>query len=151
MAEFALPRSLLLEGRVANRVQAEQTKLKRHFPQFRLVLGHPERVFRGTLTTFANYSYHIDIVLPVSYPHAIPVIRAVGWVPFPNPHTYSNSELCVMKPDQWRSFMTVAFLVAKVAIWLNKYEIYLDKKVWPGNEQHDHSILYNARKWWYEL
>jgi hypothetical protein len=43
--------------------------------------------------------------------------------------------------------MSVAFLVAKSALWLNKYEIFLDKAIWPGAEQHQHGPVYRFRKW----
>jgi ubiquitin-protein ligase len=136
------------------RFAEERQRLSTYFRRFSLSREYGDgnwAVASGRLTTFVERSYQIRIDLPRGYPHACPVIAPIGWQPIKNPHLYQDGTICVMMPAQWTSFMTCAFMVAKTAIWLNKYEIWLDKRIWPGNEQHSHGVFYGLRKMWHGL
>ncbi|WP_290054349.1 hypothetical protein [Amycolatopsis solani] len=149
---FQVTRSLLVASE-GDRLAAERAILLQHFPQFTIV-GNGKHgrfaVATGTLRTFAGKSYGIKVVAESSYPHVLPDVEPSGWVPTSNPHMIGKS-LCVMRSNQWQSYMSLAFLVAKSALWLNKYEVFLIRRIWPGPEQHRHGTVYNVRKWWHDL
>lgn len=134
--EFVVPRKLLIEGgSMSRRLYDEQQKLAENFRQFSFVRDrHGEVYVTGALRTNAGKVYQIKIELPSDYPHSIPSISPVGWKA-KCPHIYTAGNLCIMRPDQWRPIFSLAFVVAKTAIWLNKYDVYRKKGYWPGNEQ----------------
>jgi len=151
--DFQVTRSLLVGSTSGGRLAAERKILADHFPQFTLAESAAAGVYAvatGKLSTFAGRSYRLRITLPSAYPHALPKINPDGWTPRHNPHVIGGG-LCVMRSSQWNSFMSVAFVVAKSALWLNKYEVFLDKGIWPGPEQHFHGPVYNLKKWWHDL
>lgn len=146
--------SALLVGPTPHGRFAEERRiLGSYFGGFTLreTSGDISGVATGRLKTFTEQSYALRVELPQNYPDSIPRIIPDGWTPQHNPHIYTDDTICVMKSSQWQPFMSVAFLVAKSAIWLNKYEIYLDRAIWPGAEQHTHGLIYNARKIWHGL
>ena len=119
----------------SNRLYAEQEKLRTYFPQFAFARSADGNLFvRGTLRTNSGQSYPIRVVLSSDYPHGIPCIYPDGW-DSACPHIYRAGNLCIMRPDQWRAFYSIAFAVAKTAIWLNKFEVFKARGYWPGNEQ----------------
>jgi ubiquitin-protein ligase len=134
--EFVVPRKLLIEdGSMSKRLYTEQQKLAENFRQFSFVRDRRGEVnVTGALRTNAGKVYEVKIELPPDYPHSIPFIIPVGWKA-KCPHVYTAGNLCIMRPDQWRPIFSLAFVVAKTAIWLNKYDVYHKKGYWPGNEQ----------------
>jgi ubiquitin-protein ligase len=152
--DFRITRGLLAGADGAGgRLATEKRILADHFPQFTLSERDSADAFAvatGSLETFTGKSYRLRIVLAKSFPHSLPTIQPSGWVPRTNPHLIRGG-LCVMTSSQWTSFMSTAFIVAKSALWLNKYEVFLDRGIWPGPEQHSHGPIYNVRKRWHEL
>ncbi|MEV4806316.1 hypothetical protein AB0K18_40510 [Nonomuraea sp. NPDC049421] len=151
--DYKVTRSLLLSGapaRKQERLAEEARVLDEHFPSWRLYWKDEQNTMGiavGTLQVdFAGHEYGLQIILPSTYPHALPEILPHGWIPSPNPHLIGDG-LCVMRSNQWHSYMTIAFLVAKTALWLNKYEIYINRGIWPGAEQHPHGLIYRTKKW----
>lgn len=138
MAEIAAAQELKLTATEmqSNRWYYEREKL-RLFPAFAL-LGVNGRVtaVEGAIDTQYNNTYGIRIVLD-NYPYALPKVFPKGWAVDPAvTHRYADGSLCIMKSDQWRQYFTVAFVVAKTAIWLGKYEIWKrNRHVWPGLQQ----------------
>jgi ubiquitin-protein ligase len=134
--EYVVPRKLLIEdGNRSRRLYNEQQKLAENFRQFSFLRDRDGGVYVvGALRTNKGRVYQIKIVLPADYPHSIPVIIPVGWKADCE-HVYKAGNLCIMRPDQWRPIFSLAFVVAKVALWLNKYDVYRAKGYWPGNEQ----------------
>ena len=125
------------EERRQDRWAVEQAKLRRYFPSFHLVRNDTGRVCAcvGFLTPRTT-RYGVRVEIPRGYPYEMPALHAAGWSPATGtPHRYSDGNLCVMKPDQWSANYTLAFFVAKAALWLNKYEVWLDTGKWPGNDQ----------------
>ncbi len=123
-----------------NRMRLEQEKITAHFPNWRLVASGGKVVAAvGTLKPRPGGStYRIRIDLPEGYPYELPAVHADGWTPRPDsPHRLGEKKLCVLRHDQWTSTLTIAFLIAKAAIWLAKYEVWCQTSRWPGNEQ-DH-------------
>lgn len=137
MVDYVVPRGLLITERDSSRrLYLEQQKLAENFRQFSFARNNStgRLCVVGSLRTNTGYVYPVRIDLPSDYPHSIPIIYPVGW-DSTCPHVYNAGNLCVMRPDQWRSFYSLAFVIAKVAIWLNKFDVYHSRGYWPGNEQ----------------
>ncbi len=120
------------------RMRAERNKLKRSFPGFGFV-GRDGAVVAlvGEISTPLGNTYKVRINLPDGYPYGMPAVETVGWRPSPRaPHQYSATSLCVMHPRFWSSKYTLAYIVAKTALWLAKYEVWRVHKRWPGRNQH---------------
>lgn len=154
--DLRLTRGLLVgPGAQVDRLAEERRILGKYFPEFSIEPpgGRSKDLAeaKGTLTTFASNSYALRIVLPAKYPHKMPSVQADNWKPERNAHLVNGKYLCVMRSAQWQSFMSAAFVVAKAAIWLNKYEIWIDKHIWPGAEQHKRGPIYMKKKRRYEL
>lgn len=119
-----------------NRWHFEREKL-RFFPSF-VLLGANGQVTgaEGALDSQYNNSYGIRIALD-NYPFALPKVFPKSWVVHPDVrHKYPDGSMCIMRADQWRKHFTVALVVAKTAIWLNKYELWKrNGHRWPGLEQ----------------
>jgi ubiquitin-protein ligase len=91
---------------------------------------------KGRLYTSYGNSYDIKIEIPEKYPYAMPSVS------LPNttletdcPHKFTSENICLMKIDQWSSTLSIAFLIAKTAKWLHKYDYWKRKREWPGREQ----------------
>jgi len=124
------------EAQAVNRWYYEREKL-RLFPAF-VLLGSAGQVTaaEGAIDTQASNTYGIRIEL-ANYPYALPKIFPKDWTLHPAaPHHFIDGSLCIMRSVQWRTQFTVAFVVAKTAIWLAKYEIWKrNGHIWPGLEQ----------------
>ena len=111
----------------------EQEKLKR-FPAFRFLrLGANITSAVGALDTQVGNTYGIRVELQ-NFPFARPSVFPRDWTSHPEvPHRFNDGSLCVMRSDQWRTHFTVALVIAKVAIWLGKYELWKrNGHIWPG-------------------
>lgn len=152
MANLQIPRGLTIsEGSSSDRMYREQQILRKVFPGFTLARDGSDRLSaRGVLSTKIEL-YGIRVVLPSNYPYDMPAVVPLNWTAA-GPHIYANGHLCVMKTDQWRNAYTITLMVAKAAVWVNKYEIYKRYGSWPGNEQfHDWETLRSLKKWWDKL
>ncbi len=134
MAEIVAPDLVLTPlEMLSNRWYYEREKLRR-FPSFILV-GHEGQVTgaEGTLNTQYNNTYAIRMELP-NYPYSLPKILPKDWKLHPRaPHQFNDGSLCILRSDQWRKHFTVAFVVAKTAVWLAKYELWKrNGNSWPG-------------------
>ncbi len=137
MANVHASKELLFIGSDLNRPRftVEREKMQRTFPSFSFY-GSEGTInsVRGYLSTRYGNKYYIKMNIPSSYPHNLPTI----WAPNDNlggPHVYTGGNLCVMKSEQWTSIYSLAFMVARSAVWLNKYDIWRRDGRWPGNEQ----------------
>lgn len=135
MLEIQATQDLLLTPHQmqANRWYFEREKL-RLFPAF-VLLGANGQITaaEGALDTQYGNTYGIRIEL-TNYPHALPKIHPEGWTVHPEiVHRFNGGSLCIMRADQWRKHFTIALVVAKTAIWLNKYELWKrNGHYWPG-------------------
>jgi len=111
----------------------EQEKLKR-FSAFRPVgVGSNITAAMGALETQVGNTYGIRVEL-LNFPYARPTVFPRDWTPHPSvPHRFNDGSLCVMRSNQWRLHFTFSLVIAKVAIWLGKYEIWKrNGHIWPG-------------------
>ena len=125
---------ILPEERHTNRFFVEQEKLKQSFPQFKLTANNGVvNGCAGYLRTNVGSTYNIKISVDGSYPGKMPTVETVGWTIVAGcPHNYGATRPCVYASGLWRNFNTMAFLISKTALWLNKYEIWKKNRVWTG-------------------
>jgi len=119
----------------------ESEKIKRHFPNFSILQNQNGNIsaVSGYLTTSYGISYLVRIELPLAYPYTMPNAKVTNSaIDTSCGHAYSSNELCLMKSEQWSSTLSIAFLIAKAAIWLNKYDVWRNtgRIRWPGTDQH---------------
>jgi len=121
------------EAQSTSRWYYEKQRLE-YFPSFHL-LGSNGNIAaaQGTLDTQYGNTYAIRVDL-LHYPFSLPSVRPKDWTIHPSaPHKFSSGEICIMRSVQWRTYFTVALVVAKTAIWLAKYELWKrNGHVWPG-------------------
>ena len=122
------------------RMTVEKEKLYSQFPGFSFYSsGDRPSSIKGYLRTNFGNSYYVRISIPDGYPYSIPRITLpYHTIDASCPHKYSDKEICVMKTEQWTSVYSLAFVVARTAIWLNKYDEWKSKgkRRWPGKDQH---------------
>ncbi len=139
MTDTATNKGLLFLGDDLSRerMAVEHEKIKRYFPQFNFyaIQGIVKGV-KGYLKSSDGNSYLVKIELREQYPYKMPVITLPETTISSHcPHRYNGGNLCVMRPDQWSSTYSLAFMVAKAAMWVNKYDVWQRTGKWPGKEQ----------------
>lgn len=141
MSGFQVNQDLIFTGSdlLRPRMAVEKEKMARSFPGFHFY-GSETRVtsVQGYLTTSYGGNYHVKIEIGTDYPYGRPSI----YLPTANiagntPHRFNDGSICVMRREQWSSTLSLAFLVAKAAIWVNKYDSWIQngKGRWPGKGQ----------------
>lgn len=135
---FAGPAGLFFVGADHNRPRwrVEYEKVQKYCPQFSFkaqngVITSVEGDFR-----IHGQRYGIRIVIPSSYPYNIPKIYPRGWKPSGAPHRYGDDDLCVMRPSDWSRQLSIAWLIKKTAIWINKWLVWKRTKSWPDPAHH---------------
>ncbi|MFH1743076.1 MAG: hypothetical protein ABIH23_29065 [bacterium] len=142
MTRFKTDRDLVFAGDdlVRPRMTVEKEKLKQRFPGFEFYAKGGEVIaIKGWLNTNYGWRYKVRIDIPSDYPYSMPDISIVSQtIDSDCSHAYSDRDICVMKSDQWSSSLSLSFIVAKTALWLNKYDVWRrnGKKRWPGTDQH---------------
>ncbi|MHA1390363.1 MAG: ubiquitin-conjugating enzyme E2 variant [Candidatus Thorarchaeota archaeon] len=114
----------------------EFSKIKENFPQFELKSSRgSDRVtaVEGVLTNDGR-RYGIRIEIPQDYPYVIPKIVPQGWDPGGSPHRYNDGTLCVMNPPEWGKAYSIAYMIAKSAVWIAKWKKWNQTGYWPGHQ-----------------
>lgn len=143
MKEILVNKGMVFSGNefYQPRMKVENQKLGRFFPQFNfLAVNNKVTSIKGLLTTNYNNSFEVRISMPQEYPYEIPHITPQNFtVEEECEHKYTNGNICVMRPESWKSIYSLAFIVARTAIWLNKYEQWRNngRDEWPGLDAHD--------------
>lgn len=122
------------------RMTVEREKMASHFPTFDFYgYGGEVTSVQGDLRTNDGNQYYVKIEISKNYPYQMPKI----YLPYETidsscPHKFSGGRICILRSEQWTSTFSLAFIVAKTAIWLNKYDKWKrDGKLrWPGKDQH---------------
>ncbi len=121
------------------RMAVEKEKMQRHFPSFNFY-GSGGRVtsVQGSLHTNYGNKYHVKVVVGSNYPYDTPTVH-LPHTTFKSdcPHKFSGDQICIMRNGQWSSSLSLAFVVAKAAIWVNKYDSWISngQRYWPGRGQ----------------
>lgn len=139
MSNIQVSRDVLFEGidLLRNRWAVEQEKLDQKFTglSFRALANKITHLSGNLYTSYGN-CYYIKISIPDNYPYELPSISLPEHkIESKCPHIYKSGNICVMKSEQWSSTYSLAFLVTRVALWLNKYDYWKKYDMWPGNQQ----------------
>jgi ubiquitin-protein ligase len=79
--------------------------------------------------------YVLSIKFPENYPHEMPRTFVDAPPITVAPHRYQNGNICYLHPSMWNpGIHNLAFVIARAAKWLNKYEIWKRQGKWPGAE-----------------
>ena len=116
----------------------EQEKIRRKFPGFKFHSKEGARItsVEGTLLTSYGNSYYVRISIPENYPYQIPSVSLPKHtLESYCPHKFTNETICLMKSEQWSTAYSIAFVISKVAVWLNKYDYWKRNGSWPGKAQ----------------
>ncbi len=138
MSNFQVDRKLIFTSSdlLRPRNAVEKEKIDNMFPQFSFFMHNGNLGVKGRLKTSYGNHYTIRIETSGNYPYHLPNVELVDTaIESDCPHRYMDNLICVLKADQWTSTFSLAFLVAKAALWLNKYDYWQRNGEWPGNEQ----------------
>lgn len=120
------------------RMAVEKEKMRQFFPGFDFyATGSNITSVQGTISTSYGNSYYLKVIIGSNYPYNLPTVILPRTTLDSGPHQYKNDELCIMKSEQWSSTLSLTCIVAKAAVWLNKYDSWKrnGKKNWPGKGQ----------------
>jgi len=86
----------------------------------------------------ADQVYTLQVDFPATYPNSPPNVTVRRPTLVGSKHRYNNGQICYMLPSLWNPGRhDLTFVLARVAKWLNKYEVYRATGTWPGAE-HTH-------------
>jgi len=106
---------------------------------FALVEAHPTDeggVFVKTgLQTSVGKTYIASIYF-TDYPNRMPQVYVTRpALRSDSPHRYRDGNLCYLHPTMWNPGLhDLTFVLARIAKWLNKYDVWCISGSWPGAE-----------------
>ena len=105
---------------------------------FAFVEAHPTTdggVFvKAALQTAVGNAYIASISFP-NYPYQMPRVSIIKPMLQASPHRYTDGNICFLHPNMWNpGCHNLTFVLARVAKWLNKYEVWRMTGNWPGAE-----------------
>ena len=118
------------------RIKFEVVQATRNFA---LVEDYPTQeggVFVKTaLQTSVGNMYIATIYFP-DYPHRMPSVYITApTLRSDSPHRYNGGNICYLHPSMWNPGRhNLTFVLGRTAKWLNKYDIWRQKGIWPGAE-----------------
>jgi hypothetical protein len=81
----------------------------------------------------ANSQLYILSITFLDYPTRMPTVNVLKPAISHNKHRYQAGNLCYMHPNFWNPGRhDLKYVLAQVAVWLNKHEVYLRTRSWPG-------------------
>ncbi len=125
----------------------EIDQMRKHFPQFSLHTGDGSLPFApkgtvfwgGYLRTNNDQTYSVAVTYPVNFPDGSIRAYVQELMGVNTPHKYNDGRLCLYSNDHGgggegyvNCETTAATVVSWTAAWLNAYEVYKAKGVWPG-------------------
>lgn len=123
------------------RIRQEIIEAKRHFGNIESHIDTQGKPYvmvllQTTLHTTARHHYTLSIFFPETYPYAMPSVYVR--TPAINKsvdHIYENGNICFQHVSTWNPGRhDLTHVIARTAKWLNKYEVWLQTKRWPGKE-----------------
>src|SRR5437763_14186707 len=87
---------------------------------------------KAALQTTVGRMYGVQLTF-VGYPLQMPRVFVIAPAISHNKHRYNTGHVCYMHPDFWNPARhNLIYVLAQVAVWLNKHEVYLATSRWPG-------------------
>ena len=140
MAARQVSRELLILGEDLSRPRevVERERLQWAFFGFSLRNEGGLLIARGLFSTKFGNKYLARIEAPERrYPYEIPDVWLPNVkLPLTCPHKFADGSLCVLKPAHWKTLYSFAFMAARTAVWLDKYDSWRRTGIWPGKEPH---------------
>ena len=98
--------------------------------------AHGSLYVLSALQTTLGRIYTFAVHFPDAYPNTSPeVFVRKPALSALAPHQYSAGNICYVHPTMWNPGRhDLTFVLGRTAKWLNKYEVWLVKRAWPGKE-----------------
>jgi ubiquitin-protein ligase len=116
------------------RIQREFAEAQRTFALVELRPTSDGKVFAraGVQTAIGNY-FVLSIKFPDTYPNEMPRVYIDAPTVTDAPHRYNAGHICYLHPSMWNpGSHNLTFVIWRAAKWLNKYEVWREKRKWPG-------------------
>lgn len=90
---------------------------------------------KAGLQTSVGNAYVATIYFP-NYPSQMPQVFITAPAVKPGTgHQYTDGKICYLHPSMWNPGRhDLTFVLARTAKWLNKYEVWRQRAIWPGAE-----------------
>lgn len=118
------------------RIQLEVTQASRTFALIEAHLTVDGGVFvKAGLQTAVGNAYVAAIYFP-NYPSQMPRVQITKPAIQPGTgHRYNDGTICYLHPNMWNPGRhNLTFVLGRTAKWLNKYEVWRVRGIWPGAE-----------------
>jgi ubiquitin-protein ligase len=117
------------------RIQQEFSEAQKTFAYVELHPTADGNVFAKTALQTPASMYVLSIKFPENYPNEMPRVYVDAPAITRAPHRYQQGNICFLHPSMWNpGTHHLTFVIARAAKWLNKYEIWRTRGVWPGAE-----------------
>lgn len=117
-------------------IQKEYNEAKQYFTWVELrSLADGKICVKAAFQLSSQKYYTITIDFPDSYPNAMPSVYVIQPEINSSPHRYNTGNICYLHPTMWNpGIHNLSFVIQRAIKWLNKYEVWKQKGVWPGAE-----------------
>jgi hypothetical protein len=118
-------------------IQRIRLEVERAARAFALVEAHPTTdggvYVKAALQTTAGNAYVAAVYFP-NYPSQMPKVLITRPTVLPGTgHQYTDGNICYLHPNMWNPGRhDLTFVLARTAKWLNKYEVWRVRGIWPG-------------------
>lgn len=121
-------------------IQRIRAEVREATAAFGLVEVHPTTAggisVKTAMQTSMGNMYAAIIQFP-NYPNQMPTVTITQpAIRAGCPHRYNTGAICYLHHNMWNPGRhNVTFVLARLAKWLNKYEVWSAKGYWPGAQQ----------------
>jgi len=117
------------------RIRSEVAQAARAFAYVEVYPTTDGGVFvKAALQTAIGNPYIVEILFS-DYPYQMPRVFIIKPPLVSGPHRYTDGNICFLHPNMWNPGRhNLTFVLARVAKWLNKYEVWRRTSNWPGAE-----------------
>jgi ubiquitin-protein ligase len=115
------------------RIRIEIQQAIAHFPYIETYTTVDGGIYiKAALQTSVGQVYVLAVTF-VGYPSDMPKVTVITPAITHGMHMYQGGYICYMHPNMWNPARhDLRYVLAQVAVWLNKNEVYKHKNVWPG-------------------
>jgi len=118
----------------SSRIQREFDLAKQYFSALELHPTDQGKLYvKAALLSSLQRCYVVYIYFPDSYPNEMPTVYVNRPKIDSAPHQYQKGSICYLHPTMWNPGVhNLEFVIKRTAKWLNKYEVWKQKRIWPG-------------------
>jgi hypothetical protein len=117
------------------RIHAEVVRARNQFANVDTHFDDNGLTVRAALMTSLGNPYVAELVFH-DYPSRMPSVFVRAPRLMESPHRYKSGNICYLHPAMWNPGRhDLTFVLARVAKWLNKYDIYCQTNQWVGAER----------------